>query len=51
MVLEKKSPDFTDYQTSKKSIEEKEDICTKYAKSYWSSTIIIIDPSLRKSKK
>lgn len=34
MVLEKKSPDFTDYQTSKKSIEEKEDICTKYAKSY-----------------
>jgi len=35
LVLEKKTPDFTDYQNSKKTAEEKEEICSKYAKSLW----------------
>lgn len=33
-VLEKKSPDFVDYPSSKKSVEEKEEICLKYAKCF-----------------
>ena len=32
LVLQMKNPDFTDYPGSKKTIEEKEDICAKYAK-------------------
>jgi hypothetical protein len=34
LTLEKKSPDFTDYTSSKKSMEEKEDICNKYIRAF-----------------
>ncbi len=33
LVLQLKNPDFTDYPNSKKSVEEKEEICAKYARS------------------
>lgn len=35
-VLERKNPDFTDYQSinTSRSLIEKEDICKKFAKSY-----------------
>ena len=34
MILEKKGYDFTDYISSKKGVDEKEDICNKYVKSF-----------------
>ena len=40
MILEKKGHDFTDYISSKKGVDEKEDICNKYVKSFWLYEII-----------
>ena len=34
LLLEKKNADFTDYPTSKKTLDEKEDICSKYVGSF-----------------
>ncbi len=45
-VLERKAPDFVDYTSvsSTKSLNEKEDICKKFAKSYWSFIIVFFIP-------
>ena len=34
LILEKRTPDFTDFTLSKKGLDEKEDICIKYVKSF-----------------
>ena len=34
LVLEKRTPDYTDFTQSKKSLNEKEELCAKYVKTF-----------------